>query len=106
MRKGAPQGALFCIIGQLLPMARRKTTEGVANCIPEQRPGTSSLNLHGAHEVAKYMPQGTQDVGHHDASQRQSVRIEAQNAGVTGDLKALSNVTAAYVGCHAAYRLQ
>ncbi len=84
--------------------------EDVAGRIAEQRLGMSSLGLHGAHEVAKYMPQGMQDVGtamHRSASR---FAIEAQNAGVTGDLKpalqALSNVTAACVGCHAAYRLQ
>ncbi|MBZ0148905.1 MAG: hypothetical protein K8F62_15380 [Pseudorhodoplanes sp.] len=84
--------------------------EDVAGRIAEQRLGMSSLSLHGAHEVAKYMPQGMQDVGttmHRSASR---FAIEAQNAGVTGDLKpalqALSTVTAACVGCHAAYRLQ
>ena len=51
-----------------------------------------------------------QDVGttmHRSASR---FAIEAQNAGVTGDLKpalqALSTVTAACVECHSAYRLQ
>lgn len=84
--------------------------EDVASHVAEQRLGMSSLNLHGAHEVAKYMPQGMQDVGttmHRSASR---FAIEAQNAGVTGDLKpalkALSTVTAACVGCHSAYRLQ
>ncbi len=56
------------------------------------------------------MPQGMQDAGtemHRNASR---FAVEAQNAGVTGDLKpaldALSKVTAAGVGCHAGYRLQ
>ena len=31
--------------------------------IAEQRLGMSSLGLHGAHEVAKFMPQGMQDAG-------------------------------------------
>ena len=31
--------------------------------IAEERLGMTSLQLHGAHEVAKYMPQGMQDAG-------------------------------------------
>jgi hypothetical protein len=83
--------------------------EDVASRIAEQRLGMSSLGLHGAEEVARYMPKGMQDVGsemHRNASR---FALEVQNAGVTGDLKpalqALSRVTAACVGCHASYRL-
>jgi hypothetical protein len=89
-------------------LARGK--EDLAGQIAERRLGMSSLSLHGAHDVAKYMPQGMQDAGtemHRNASR---FAVEAQNAGVTGDLKpaldALSKVTAACVGCHAGYRLQ
>jgi hypothetical protein len=95
---------------QEIQEALARGQEGVASRIAEQRLGMSSLSLHGAQEVAKYMPQGMQDVGtdmHRSASR---FAIVAQNAGVTGDLKpaleALSKVTAACVGCHAAYRLQ
>lgn len=34
-----------------------------ASDIAEQRLGMSSLKLHGAHEVAKFMPKGMQDAG-------------------------------------------
>jgi hypothetical protein len=89
-------------------LARGK--EDLAAQIAERRLGMSSLSLHGAHDVAQYMPQGMQDAGtemHRSASR---FAVEAQNTGVTGDLKpaldALSKVTAACVGCHAGYRLQ
>ncbi len=78
--------------------------------IAEQRLGMTSLKLHGAHEVAKYMPQGMQDAGSsmHRAASR--FAIEAQNAAVTGDLKpalgALGEVMSGCVGCHAGYRLK
>ena len=78
--------------------------------VAEERLGMTSLRLHGAHEVAKYMPQGMQDAGTamHRAASR--FAIEAQNAGVTGDLKpalgVLSEVMGACVGCHAGYRLK
>jgi hypothetical protein len=78
--------------------------------IAEERLGMTSLKLHGAHEVSKYMPQGMQDAGSgmHRAASR--FAIEAQNAAVTGDLKpalgALGEVMSGCVGCHAGYRLK
>jgi hypothetical protein len=81
-----------------------------AGKIAEQRLGMSSLPLHGADEVAQYMPTGMQDAGTamHKAASR--FAIEAQNAGVTGDVKpavgALAEVTGACVNCHAGYRLK
>jgi hypothetical protein len=76
----------------------------------ETRLGLSSLAAHGAHDVAKFMPQAMQDAGTamHRAASR--FAIEATSAGATGDLKAplaaLAEVTAQCVGCHAAYRLE
>ncbi len=78
--------------------------------IAEERLGMTSLRLHGAHEVAKYMPQGMRDAGTamHRAASR--FAIEAQNAGVTDDLKpalvVLGEIMGACVGCHAGYRLK
>lgn len=78
--------------------------------IAEQRLGMSSLPLHGAQEVAKYMPAGMQDAGTamHRAASR--FAIEAQNADVTGDLKpaigALGEIMGACIGCHSSYRLK
>lgn len=81
-----------------------------ASDIAESRLGMSSLAAHGAHEVAKYMPQGMQDVGsamHRSASR---LAVAAQDAGVANDVKpalaALAEVTANCVACHAAYRLK
>lgn len=78
--------------------------------IAESRLGMSSLRLHGASEVAKYMPAGMQEAGSamHRAASR--FAIVAQDADVTGDLKpvfaALAEITAQCVGCHAGYRLK
>lgn len=81
-----------------------------ASELAEQRLGMSSLEMHGAHEVAKYMPKGMQDAGtamHHTASQ---FAIVAKDASVTGDLKpvlvSLAKLNQTCVACHAAYRLQ
>jgi hypothetical protein len=81
-----------------------------ASDIAEQRLGMSSLGSHGAHDVAKFMPQGMQAAGtamHRSASQ---FAIVAKDASVTGDLKgslaALARVSQTCVACHAAYRIQ
>jgi hypothetical protein len=78
--------------------------------IAEKRLGMSSLSLHGAHEVAPYMPKGMQDAGtamHHAASQ---FAVATQEAAIDHDvpraLAALNKVTQACVACHAAYRLE
>jgi len=78
--------------------------------IAEQRLGMTSLKLHGAHEVAEYMPPGMQDAGsamHRSASQ---FAIAAQESSATGDIKpavaALARVTANCVACHAGYRVE
>ena len=82
----------------------------IAAKVAESRLGMSSLSLHGAAEVAKYMPQGMQDAGtamHHAASR---LAIVVQDAAVTGDSKpvftGMADLTAQCVGCHAGYRLQ
>ena len=78
--------------------------------LAEKRLGMSSFGLHGAHEVAPYMPKGMQEAGtamHHAASR---FAIATQRAAVDGDvahaLGALNEVTQACVACHAAYRLR
>ena len=78
--------------------------------IAENRLGMSSLKLHGAHDVSKFMPKGMQDTGtamHRSASR---FAIAAQNSAATGDAKpalaALTEVTRACVACHASYRIQ
>ncbi|HVR59963.1 MAG TPA: hypothetical protein VMT72_24410 [Pseudolabrys sp.] len=82
----------------------------IAAKIAETRLGMSSLGLHGAADVSKYMPQGMQDAG--TAMHRAASRFAttAQDAGVTGDLKpvfaGLAEITAQCVGCHAGYRLK
>jgi len=81
-----------------------------AGDIAEQRLGMSSMALHGAHEVGKYMPPGMREAGsamHRSASR---LSVAARDAGATGDLKpvfdAMANVTAQCVACHSGYRVK
>ncbi|GIK23772.1 MAG: hypothetical protein K8F32_04600 [Rhodocyclaceae bacterium] len=78
--------------------------------IAEHRLGMSSLSLHGAHDVAKYMPKGMQDAGtamHRNASR---FAVAAKDASATGDVRpalaALAATTAQCVACHAGYRVK
>lgn len=77
---------------QEIQQALAQKQEDKAARIAEERLGLSSLTLHGAHEVAKYMPQGMQDAGSEMHRSASRFAIEAQNTGVTG-LDALSKVT-------------
>ena len=78
--------------------------------VAEKRLGMSSLGLHGAHEVAPYMPKGMQDAGtamHRSASRFALVAQEASNdRDLSRPLAALNKVTQSCVACHAAYRLK
>ena len=81
-----------------------------AGDIAEARIGMSSLALHGAHDVAKYMPKGMQDAGtamHRNASR---FAVAAKDAAATGDVRpalaALAATTAQCVACHAGYRVK
>lgn len=82
----------------------------LAGEISERRLGMSSLDAHGAHDVAKYMPQGMQDAGGAMHASASRFALAAQNASATQDVKpalaALAEVTARCVACHAAYRLK
>lgn len=80
-----------------------------ASEIAEQRLGLSSLKLHGAHEVAKYMPKHMRQLGtamHRSASR---FALVAKDAAVSGNMKpvlaALSQVTQSCVACHSSFRL-
>lgn len=99
----------LAILGQLQVALSKGSYSEAAN-LAEQNLGMSSLPMHGAEEVAKYMPQGMREMGTalHRAASR--FALEASNAGATGDVRpviaALSEVTRQCVACHAAYRLK
>lgn len=95
---------------QQIQEALAKAEYDRAGDIAEQRLGMSSLALHGAHEVAKYMPKGMQEAGSGMHRYASRFAVAAKDAGATGDLKpaleALSKVTAQCVVCHAGYRVK
>jgi hypothetical protein len=78
--------------------------------VAEKRLGMSSLPLHGAHEIAKYMPKGMQEAGtamHRSASRFALIAQEASiNRDLPRALAALNRITQSCVACHAGYRLK
>jgi cytochrome c556 len=96
-------------LAQIQAALSKNAIDEAAN-LAEKRLGMSSFELHGAHEVAKYMPEGMQQIGSemHRAASR--FALEATNAGATGDIRpalaALATLTQQCVACHSAYRLQ
>jgi hypothetical protein len=78
--------------------------------VAEDRLGMTSLKSHGAHDVARFIPEGMQAIGtemHRSASR---LAVAATDAGVTGDVKPalgmLARVTGQCVACHASYRMK
>ena len=74
--------------------------------IAESRLGMSSLKSHGASHMAKFMPEGMQQVGTsmHRAASR--FALKAQEGEALPAYSALSEVTSACVACHSGYRIQ
>lgn len=74
--------------------------------IAEARLGMSSLELHGASHMAKFMPKGMRQAGttmHHAASR---FSLKAQEGDALSAYSMLSDITSACVACHSAYRIR
>jgi len=80
-----------------------------AGQIAERRLGMTSLAAHGAHDVAKFMPEGMQSIGSEMHRSASRFAVEAANAGATGNvepaLAALARITRQCVACHASFRM-
>ena len=74
--------------------------------IAEHRLGMSSLEIHGASHMAKFMPEGMRKAGTsmHQAASR--FALKAQEGEVLPAYRALSEVSAACVACHSGYRIR
>ena len=74
--------------------------------VAESRLGMSSLDLHGASHMAKFMPEGMRQVGTsmHKAASRFALKAEEGEA--LAAYSTLSEVTSACVTCHSGYRIR
>lgn len=81
--------------------------------VAEFRLGMSSLALHGADHMAKFMPEGMRQAGTkmHRAASRFALKAQeaevlpAKNA-LSAITNALAEVTSACVACHSSYRIR
>jgi hypothetical protein len=74
--------------------------------IAEFRLGMSSLESHGASHMAKFMPEGMRSAGTNMHRAASRFAVKAQEGEVLPAYKVLSEVTAACVACHSAYRIR
>ncbi len=74
--------------------------------VAETRLGMSSLEAHGASHMARFMPEGMRLAGTrmHKAASR--FARKAQEGDALPAYKALAEITAACVSCHAGYRIR
>jgi hypothetical protein len=84
-----------------------------AGTIAEKRLGMSSLALHGAAQLAKFMPEGMRAIGTQMHKSASRFVIAAKNAELSPDREALhetygalKEVTDNCIACHSAYRLR
>lgn len=74
--------------------------------IAESRLGMSSLELHGASHMARFMPEDMREAGTNMHKAASRFALVAQEGEVLPAYKALSEVTSACVTCHAGYRIR
>lgn len=74
--------------------------------IAEQRLGMSSLSLHGASHMGKFMPLGMQAAGTNMHKAASRFALKAQEGELLPAYKVLSEVTSSCVACHSGYRIK
>ena len=79
---------------------------GKAADIAEARLGMSSLELHGASHMAKFMPKAMQEAGTNMHKAASRFALKAQEGELKPAYQALTAVTTSCISCHAAYRIR
>ena len=86
-------------------MAAYDETDKAAD-VAETRLGMSSLEAHGASHMARFMPEGMRQAGTRMHKVASRFARKAQEGDALPAYKALAEVTAACVSCHAGYRIR
>ncbi len=74
--------------------------------IAESHLGMTSLKLHNASHMAKFMPEGMRQAGTNMHRAASRFALKAQEGELLPAYKALSEITSACVACHAGYRIR
>lgn len=92
-------------LNEILAKLAAGDLDGAAE-IAESRLGVSSLDKHGASHMAQVMPEEMRRLGTNMHKAASGFALKAQEGAVTPAYGALSEVTAACVACHSAYRIR
>jgi len=92
-------------LNEILSRMAAGDLEGAAQTA-ESRLGMSSLDSHGASHMAKYMPEGMRSAGTNMHRTASRFALKAQEGEPGPALQLLSEITAACVACHSAYRIR
>lgn len=74
--------------------------------IAESRLGMTSLKLHNASHMAKFMPEGMRQAGTNMHRAASRFALKAQEDDLLSAYNALSEITSACVACHSGYRIR
>jgi hypothetical protein len=74
--------------------------------LAEQRLGMSSLDLHGASRMAKFMPEGMRAAGTNMHKAASRFALTAEEGDLLGAYKKLAELTSTCVSCHSGYRIR
>jgi len=74
--------------------------------IAESRLGMTSLKLHNASHMAKFMPEGMQQAGTNMHRAASRFALKAQEGDLLPAYYALTEITSACVACHSGYRIR
>lgn len=88
----------------LLDMANGQLDDAAA--VAETRLGMSSLELHGAGHMSKFMPQGMREAGTNMHKAASRFALKAQEGEALPAYRALAEVTSSCVACHSHYRIR
>ncbi len=74
--------------------------------LAEQRLGMSSLDLHGASRMAKFMPEGMRAAGTNMHKAASRFALTAEEGDLLEAYKKLAVLTSTCVSCHSGYRIR
>ena len=74
--------------------------------IAESHLGMTSLKLHNASHMAKFMPEGMRKAGTNMHRAASRFALKAQEGDLSSAYNALSEITSACVACHSGYRIR
>ena len=92
-------------INEILIHLSNKEMDKAAS-IAEKRIGMSSLGMHGADHMGKFMPKGMREAGTNMHKAASRFALIAEEGELLPAYKVLSEVTSTCVACHSSYKIK